>query len=491
MAAAAGGGAAAAMQCGCIAARLAVVASLYACSMSSPAGLAPAVMLLLAAASCTAAAASSPPSTGDAPRDEAPRRPFSALEFEKLKRELHTLSAEDAERRFREVIPMASPPPRQDKIDHMVVLFMENRAFDHVLGCLVGDKPGADGVPKGGMKIPKDPKNASGCAACANSTGCAGCAGFTNATCGKAELVCHGGGGFSIFGGHLKNTSEASAYPYGEQGMGYGVPESVSSFDETQLPVKKGVVDHFGTLNRYFVSVPSASTPNHLFAQSATSCGIHGNIMYSSCQGPTDTFPQLTIYDSMHLHNVSFSLFMNSTCGSNASGLDGSPCHGVSPHTADAGSPVPTPDVAMVGVGRYVKQFKSQSTFYRQAAAGTLPQLSWLMPNAQACDHPCCECCSASSLFHVAHSAQAVDSASAALRLPRVSPRSSHCAGNAADDMAKGDRLLKDVYEGLRAGKAWNKTMLVVVYDDTGGWYLYISGVSKSLHDTNVILTCI
>lgn len=40
--------------------------------------------------------------------------------------------------------------------------------------------------------------------------------------------------------------------------------------------------------------------------------------------------------------------------------------------------------------------------------------------------------------------------------------------------MAKGDRLLKDVYEGLRAGKAWNKTMLVVVYDDTGGWYLYL-----------------
>jgi hypothetical protein len=54
------------------------------------------------------------------------------------------------------------------------------------------------------------------------------------------------------------------------------------------------------------------------------------------------------------------------------------------------------------------------------------------MPNAQACDHPCY-------------------------------------------DMAKGDRLLKDVYEGLRAGKAWEKTMLVVVYDDSGGWYDQVS----------------
>ena len=38
-------------------------------------------------------------------------------------------------------------------------------------------------------------------------------------------------------------------------------------------------------------------------------------------------------------------------------------------------------------------------------------------------------------------------------------------------DLAKGDRLLKDVYEALRAGPAWQKTMLVVVYDDTGGWF--------------------
>ena len=37
--------------------------------------------------------------------------------------------------------------------------------------------------------------------------------------------------------------------------------------------------------------------------------------------------------------------------------------------------------------------------------------------------------------------------------------------------MAKGDRLLKDIYEALRAGPKWEKTMLVVVYDDTGGWY--------------------
>jgi len=42
--------------------------------------------------------------------------------------------------------------------------------------------------------------------------------------------------------------------------------------------------------------------------------------------------------------------------------------------------------------------------YYEQAAAGTLPALSWLMPQQDACDHPC-------------------------------------------HDMAKGERILKDFYE--------------------------------------------
>eukprot|EP01052_Picozoa_sp_SAG31_P036594 SAG31_NODE_4595_length_3106_cov_4.715996_2_plen_440_part_00 len=394
------------------------------------------------------------------------RRPFTPAEFQALKRELHTLSPAEADRRFAEVQPLPNPPPRQDKIDHMVVLFMENRAFDHVLGCLVGDKPGADGVPPGGLIIPKDPMNASCCAApvCANQSnpGCVACCGggYTNATCGKAQLVCTSGGGFSIFGGHVDG--ELSTWPYGNMGSGYGVPSSVSSFDHTQLPVKKAAVDEFSVMNRYFVSVPSASTPNHLFAQSATSCGIHDNIMYSQCQGPTDTFPQLTIYDSLFLHNVSFGMYMNSSCGLKGQNATKA-CRAIAPGNdpGEYGSPVNVPDVAMVGVGRYKDHFHSQATFYEQAAHGSLPALSWFCPAAQECDHPW-------SVLFVARcsppwrfTSPIASSATSELTL---------CVLRSYD-LAKGDRLLKDVYEALRAGPAWEKTMLVVVYDDTGGWF--------------------
>ena len=52
------------------------------------------------------------------------------------------------------------PNPRQQKIDHMVVLYQENRAADHLLGCVNGDREGFDGIPTGGRlinKVPFDP----------------------------------------------------------------------------------------------------------------------------------------------------------------------------------------------------------------------------------------------------------------------------------------------------------------------------------------------
>lgn len=35
-------------------------------------------------------------------------------------------------------------------------------------------------------------------------------------------------------------------------------------------------------------------------------------------------------------------------------------------------------------------------------------------------------------------------------------------------DVALGERLQKDIYEALRAGPGWNRTMLLVTYDDAG-----------------------
>ena len=73
--------------------------------------------------------------------------------------------------------------------------------------------------------------------------------------------------------------------------------------------------------------------------------------------------------------------------------------------------------------------------FYASAANGTLPEFSWVIPGRDPrtgaganSDHPC-------------------------------------------NDIALGERLLKDTYEAVRAGPGWSKTLLFVVYDDGGFFY--------------------
>ena len=98
-------------------------------------------------------------------------------EIQRLKDEIHLLDVQEASRRLRR-ISLSSPPPHQDKIKHMVVLFMENRPHDHFFGCM--DLPGADGIPASGRLIPRHPaypeRNGS--------------AGFVNVTCGTAKYIC-------------------------------------------------------------------------------------------------------------------------------------------------------------------------------------------------------------------------------------------------------------------------------------------------------------
>lgn len=61
-----------------------------------------------------------------------------------LKAEINALSPQQLRARFGAVHPKRAAPPRQSKIDHFVVLFIENHAADNIFGCM--DLPGFDGI---------------------------------------------------------------------------------------------------------------------------------------------------------------------------------------------------------------------------------------------------------------------------------------------------------------------------------------------------------
>ena len=188
------------------------------------------------------------------------------------------------------------------RIEHFVVLFMENRPADHFFGCM--NLPGFDsGV---GKPIWKDPDDHS--------------KGSVAMSCGKAKNVCRRhGGNYSLFSGKFKpGARHVAAFPYSAQSNdnayangGEGV--SIEAFSPEQLPVKAALAKEYGVFNKFFSSVPSMSTPNHLFAQSATSCGVAENLLYSQCGGNKSTFPQVTIYDSLALANASFGFYINAS----------------------------------------------------------------------------------------------------------------------------------------------------------------------------------
>ncbi len=383
-------------------------------------------------------------------------------------------------------------PEDKSKIDHFVVLFMENRAFDHLLGCL--DHSDIDGIPASGRLLPIDPDNSS--------------KGHVNVTCGSADYICPGAPSYSFYdqkfpltgkappvnysapvkcaafapGGacrpntqytNLGNDTTAAAcqalceaqqvdgccwhtdrniedncqwvaggtpfyagdpavrssarcarggppvpvdvssFPYPEQSDAYSYQhgahgDAIDMFSASQLPVKAAIAREFGVFNKLFSAVPSASNPNHMFAQSGTSCGLmNNNGNYKTCGGGSNatTFPQRTIYDNLRENNRSFALYTN------ASGVFN--------------------DLIMDGVARHKDRFHNYSHFFAAAASGSLPNFSFVTPPSGWSDHPC-------------------------------------------QDIRHGERLVKDLYEALRAGPGWDRTLFAVVYDDIGGFYDHV-----------------
>ena len=111
-----------------------------------------------------------------------------AARVNELKETIHTLSKAEAMEHLTKLRAEIEDRPHQDKIDHFVVLLMENHAADNLFGCM--NLTGFDGIPTEGRRIPIEPGNPS--------------KGFANVTCGEAVNVCRHGPGYDLFGGKVK-----------------------------------------------------------------------------------------------------------------------------------------------------------------------------------------------------------------------------------------------------------------------------------------------
>ena len=133
--------------------------------------------------------------------------------------------------------------------------------------------------------------------------------GTVNVTCGTAPYVCDGGTGYSTWAGKFApgcgvdspaGSCNPNLYPYSEQSDDFSVANgatagttAVKMFSPEQIPVKATIAKEFGVFNKFYSAGPTASTPNHLFTQAATSCG-ESNPSSNACvrfRGPFGCLP--------------------------------------------------------------------------------------------------------------------------------------------------------------------------------------------------------
>jgi len=155
------------------------------------------------------------------------------------------------------------PPPGLDNLKHLVVLMMENRSFDHMLGSLRATNPGIDGIPDdytnpdiNGTEIRPQAKAKY-----------------------QSQLNPDPNHDFApvneqIFNGGAVPSMQGFIRSYYNQRNDVNHSHAIMYyFKPNQLPVLTTLATEFALFNRWFASIPGPTLCNRAFAHYGTSFG--------------------------------------------------------------------------------------------------------------------------------------------------------------------------------------------------------------------------
>ncbi|WP_114239327.1 alkaline phosphatase family protein [Dyella sp. C9] len=304
-------------------------------------------------------------------------------------------------------------------IEHIVVLMLENRSFDHMLGFLYADagnvspsgqafeglagdesNPGAsDGTPVTVFRI---------------APGTASTYFLPGADPGEGYAATNA----QLFGSTAAPTAPVAtnqgfvtnyAYTLGWEASahesvlaGTVAADIMGMHTPGTLPVLSALARGFAVCDHWYGSVPTETLPNRAFTHAATSQG--------HMDDKTKAFTAPTIFSTLAAHGVSWMVY----------GYDAAPLTRVSFSDLTG-----APDA----------NFGQFSDFQTAAAQGALPAYAFLEPSWGS-------------------------------------------SGNSQHpnyDVALGEQLIHDVYYALRNGPAWEQTLLIITYDEHGGCYDHVA----------------
>jgi len=308
--------------------------------------------------------------------------------------------------------------PGLSAIEHIVVLMLENRSFDHMLGYLYSGSGNASpsGQPFEGLTGNESNPDKSGKQVAVYPV--------TQSTPNAYFMPgADPGEGYKATNSQLwgSTTAPASGTPATMQGfitdfaytIGWEtndkwtiVPGTTADwimgcFAPEALPVLSALARGYAVCDHWYASAPTETMPNRAFALAATSQG--------HMDDNTKTFTCPSIFGSLTKAGVSWMVF----------GYDRQPL-----------TKANFPDIT----GADPSHFGLFTDFQAAAAAGTLPAFTFLEPSWPS-------------------------------------------TGNSQHpnyDVALGEQLIHDTYEALRAGPGWPQTLLVLTYDEHGGCYDHV-----------------
>jgi phospholipase C len=305
------------------------------------------------------------------------------------------------------------------KINHIVVLMLENRSFDHVLGSLKARNPAIAGAlddefsnrtdpvvpisplvpvgPASAYAMPFDPGH-------------------------EFEDV-----QIQLYGRVASADRKAAArtLPAPMSGFVYSAEDAakvlsdaglvMQCFHPEKLPVLTALATEFSLFNYWHSSLPGPTWPNRFFVHAATSGGLSDS--------PNDpdiiagyTFPAGTVFERLTDAHLDWRIY-----------------HDGLPQTAGVDS------LRKEYLNVFTKNFRDMRYFEADLMASQWPEYVFIEPS-----------------YDTGHE--------------YVNGNSMH----PLNDIRKGEQLVKRVYEAIRASHLWPDTLLVITCDEHGGFYDHV-----------------
>ncbi len=323
-----------------------------------------------------------------------------------------------------------------ESIDHVVYVMLENRSFDHLLGFLYpksADFEGLDGTESNVdaqgneakvFKVTPGMQNACYYPLANPSEGFPA----TNEQLfGSAAPPVGAKATNSGFVTSFARELEKPKHPLDPKLVGASPASIMGMYAPETLPVLSALARSYAVCDQWFASVPTQTFPNRAFAVAGTSLGYTDNSAHGH---PAFDTPSI------------FGKLADAGCSWKIYGYSGIPL--------TAGD---FPDTVRPGPkGEVVSGF---ARFQDDAAKGQLATFSYIepewatYPKKKAPPEQAHK--EAEENFHVQNDQHPVS------------------------NMAAGENLLYDIYEALRTGPAWPKTLLIITYDEHGGTYDHVS----------------